>query len=81
MTYKEQYLHPLWQKKRLEILERDNWFCQACFDDEETLHVHHTKYIKGRKVWDYDNDDLITYCNTCHQTVHELMDVEKHYSQ
>jgi len=29
MTYKEKLLDPRWQKKRLEVLERDGWACRA----------------------------------------------------
>ncbi len=67
MLYKEQIKHPKWQKKRLEILDRDKWACQACFDTEETLHVHHKCYKPNKKIWEYDNKLLITLCKTCHE--------------
>jgi hypothetical protein len=35
------------------------------------LNVHHRFYIKGRKPWEYDNDEaLITLCSDCHKEVH-----------
>jgi hypothetical protein len=77
-NYKEQFLDPRWQKKRLEVLERDEWACIDCFDSESTLHVHHTYYEKGNKVWEYPNDSLITLCASCHQ--HEE-DQIKQYSE
>ena len=32
MGYSEKLKDPRWQKKRLEILERDNFRCQYCGD-------------------------------------------------
>lgn len=65
-SYAEQLRHPNWQKKRLEILSRDDFHCQLCFDGESPLHVHHKRYIKGRKPWEYDSRDLVTVCENCH---------------
>lgn len=70
LTYSEQLKHPNWQRKRLEILKRDGFECTECGDKETTLHVHHTKYIKGRMAWDYDDALLATLCETCHQKEH-----------
>jgi len=68
----DQYKDPRWQKKRLEILERDNFKCRSCNDGESTLHVHHFIYTKDCKPWEYDNDNLITFCDTCHEAWHYL---------
>jgi len=57
---------PRWQKKRLEILQRDEWTCQACFDNESTLAVHHRIYLPGKDPWEYPDDLLVTLCETCH---------------
>lgn len=67
MTYSDKLKDPRWQKKRLEILERDEWTCQRCFDTSSTLHVHHFRYIPGKEPWDYDNDSLLTICAECHE--------------
>uniref|UniRef100_A0A6H1ZS24 Putative HNH endonuclease n=1 Tax=viral metagenome TaxID=1070528 RepID=A0A6H1ZS24_9ZZZZ len=66
--YKAQYLDPRWQKKRLEILNRDNFTCQMCSDKEKTLHIHHRRYISGRDIWDVPNELLVTFCAGCHET-------------
>lgn len=66
MNYKEKLLDPRWQRKRLEILQRDNFSCQSCADDASTLHVHHMVYTSG-DPWDIDNDFLITLCESCHR--------------
>ena len=67
MTYKEELLDPRWQKKRLKILERDNFTCQECGETESTLHVHHKKYFKG-KAWEINDKYLITLCKNCHES-------------
>lgn len=71
MTYSEKLKHPLWQRKRLEILQRDEFMCQKCYDSETTLHVHHRRYIKGREPWDYEDDNFITLCAPCHEEMGE----------
>ncbi len=77
MNYKEQYQHPKWQKKRLEILERDNFTCTNCGSDEKNLHVHHFLYVKEFKVWEYDEGNLTTFCDECHSEWHETNDAIK----
>lgn len=66
MTYAEKLKDPRWQKKRLEILERDGFICNICFDSSTTLHVHHIYYSRSGNPWDVDENDLITVCEHCH---------------
>lgn len=66
MKYSDKLKDPRWQKKRLEIFERDNWACVLCCDHESTLNVHHVEYIKNKEPWDYDDKYLWTLCNKCH---------------
>ncbi|CAB5238309.1 HNHc domain containing protein [uncultured Caudovirales phage] len=70
-TYAEKLLDPRWQKKRLEVLNNANFQCEICGDKESTLHVHHKHYIKGREVWEYDNQQLISLCKECHKGQHD----------
>lgn len=66
-TYSEKLKDPRWQKKRLEILNRDEFSCQKCCDDQSTLHVHHRRYSNEYKEpWDYPNELLVTLCESCH---------------
>lgn len=69
--YSKKLKDPRWQKKRLEILERDDWSCQKCSDTESTLVVHHRRYIYGKDPWDYPNYMLVTLCESCHETERE----------
>lgn len=66
-TYAEKLRDPRWQKKRLEIFERDGWHCRRCGDSESTLHCHHMRYDRGGEPWDSPSEDLITLCESCHE--------------
>ena len=57
---------PRWQKRRLEIFQRDEWACQVCFDSENTLNVHHRWYENDREPWEASDDALVTLCEDCH---------------
>lgn len=65
------YRHPLWQKKRLEILELDEFKCRFCCSEENELQVHHRYYVPGRMPWEYPYFALITLCRKCHENEKE----------
>ncbi len=73
MTYAEKLKDPRWQKKRLFILERDDWKCSSCHRRDLNLQVHHLIYAK-RDPWDYPNDIYQTLCHVCHKERGELTD-------
>jgi hypothetical protein len=64
--YSDYWKDPRWQKKRLEIFERDEWKCQECQSTTETLCVHHKKYT-APVPWEQPDEDLITLCEGCHE--------------
>jgi hypothetical protein len=66
-SYSEKLKDPRWQRKRLEIMQRDDFACILCGDSKSTLNVHHWEY-KG-EPWDVDNDNLSTVCVTCHELI------------
>lgn len=68
-NYKKAFGHPLWQKKRLEIMQRDGFKCLFCGDSESQLNVHHCFYLSGRNPWDYSNESLFTLCRPCHSLI------------
>jgi hypothetical protein len=65
--YYEKLKDPRWQKKRLEIFERDQFACRSCHCDFEMLAVHHVKYLPNTEPWDYPDSLLITLCEGCHE--------------
>lgn len=84
-SYSDLFKDPRWQKKRLEILQRDNWTCQKCGNKEDMLVVHHTWYgnikeknnkngWRKRYPWEYENECLITLCKDCHEIEHDKIE-------
>lgn len=75
--YQQEYYNklrdPRWQKKRLEVMERDNFSCQICGDEKSTLNIHHRRYIQGNDPWEYENYMLVTLCENCHKKETEDM--------
>lgn len=63
-TYSELLKDPRWQKKRLEIFERDLFTCQHCMSTTKTLCIHHIRYFG--MPWECPNKFLITLCEDCH---------------
>lgn len=77
-TYSEKLKNANWQKKRLEILSRDNWTCLSCnrngLIEGLSMHVHHIKYLPNLEPWEYESNYLATYCELCHNTEHLIGD-------
>lgn len=67
MTYAEKLKDPRWQKKRLEIMERDEFTCQNCGTKNDCLHIHHKTYEFGNDPWNYEDKNFITLCEVCHK--------------
>lgn len=61
------YKDPRWQKRRLEVMERDGFQCVACGSKTNELHVHHKRY-KGQP-WQAKDDDMQTLCTQCHKAL------------
>ena len=71
--YAQKLRDPRWQRKRLEILSRDDFTCQECKATDKTLHVHHRFYKKGLEPWEYDKA-LVTLCEDCHSDTTEILE-------
>lgn len=76
--YRRQLANPLWQKKRLEIFERDKFTCQHCNSTSKELHVHH-KYYLPISAWQYKDDCYITLCYECHEIEENGMKIIKEW--
>jgi hypothetical protein len=74
MTYSEKLKDPRWQKKRLEIFNRDNWTCLKCGSSTKTLVVHHLKYKSD--PWEIEDEFLKTLCEDCHNESHDDASIE-----
>jgi hypothetical protein len=83
-SYSDKLKDPRWQKKRLQILNRDGWQCRLCGNDKNHLQVHHRIYERGKEPWDYDDGNFVTLCEQCHDKIEsdklwwaELWDVKE----
>lgn len=77
MNYSEKLKHPKWQRKRLEVLQRDDFKCCLCGDDETELHIHHLKYTG--EPFEAPLEHLQTICKVCHSNIedHKEYNIEK----
>lgn len=66
-SYADKLKDPRWQKKRLEVMERDGFACRDCGEKSKTLHVHHCIYERGGP-WNTTPMYLLTLCHDCHET-------------
>jgi hypothetical protein len=79
-TYGALLFHPLWRSKREEILKRDFHKCVICNNHTE-LEVHHRQYhfvVKQNQFkmpWDYNDNLLISLCESCHKRGHSKFKV------
>lgn len=78
MTYSEKLKDPRWQRKRLEILQRDDFMCLICQDSAQQLHVHHKQYRRGADPWDYPDSNFVTLCCECHENVKAIQEFVSH---
>jgi len=65
-----------WAKVRLKVLDRDNYTCQNCGEDNRSkLMVHHLDWRGKRrnvpsKEWNNKMSNLQTLCFKCHNGIH-----------
>lgn len=67
------YKSSAWEKKRLKILERDNYECQVCKEEggfAPATTVHHLKHLEDRLDLALDDDNLVSVCAACHNREH-----------
>lgn len=67
MTYSEKLRDPRWQKKRLEVMDRNGFRCQNCTSSNHTLNVHHCWYERGLDPWEYPDNAYQCLCEDCHE--------------
>ena len=81
------YVTREWKDKRAEILERDNYICQRCIGHwtdakypikkiklSKAKYVHHIKPMRECFELALNNDNLISLCFCCHETVEGRLD-------
>ena len=66
-----------WIKKREVILKRDDYLCCECKRYGNNIpaeHVHHIHPVEHRPDLEYVNDNLISLCKKCHNSMHNRED-------
>lgn len=67
------YKSKKWERKRQAILRRDNYLCRECKRYGKTTSantVHHIMPVEMSSELVYDNNNLISLCNSCHNGMH-----------
>ena len=65
-----------WASFRSDVIALDGGACTVCGKksaDGVILQVHHTKYLPGRKPWEYPYDVCKTVCRGCHAALHGII--------
>ncbi len=63
------------------VLKRDNFKCQACFIENEKLHVHHKDAWSINVQRHFDLQNGITLCKRCHRKLHSLFGLKTNEQQ
>jgi 5-methylcytosine-specific restriction endonuclease McrA len=66
VRYRKYLASPAWERRRMQILTRDNYVCGKCHHRRAT-EVHHLSYDRMGHERD---SDLISVCPTCHDKFH-----------
>ena len=72
-SYSQLLKDPRWQRRRLEVLQRENFTCQGCGATDRTLHVHHGCYWSNQDPWNYPDQLLHCLCEQCHIEAQEFL--------
>lgn len=67
------YKTPEWRRKRKEILKRDSNECQRCKSMgrySKGRIVHHVKHLDARPDLGFEDSNLLTVCEECHNWLH-----------
>jgi hypothetical protein len=65
-SYSDKLKDPRWQRKRLEVMQRDDFTCFDTGAKDEPLNVHHCHYSKGGP-WETPTDLLMTLTEDAHK--------------
>lgn len=70
-TYKEQLEDVRWKAFRDFVFVVRGCKCEQCGATAK-LQVHHPKYIRGRKAWEYTCNEVMVVCKDCHEKIHNI---------
>ena len=67
------YSSEKWKKKSEQIKKRDGYKCKRCAmygKNVPAVVVHHIKHVDEYPELAFDNDNLISLCQGCHNKAH-----------
>lgn len=70
--YEEQLKDERWNYFRMFIFNVRGRKCEVC-GSTKNLQIHHTRYLKYCKAWEYTCNDVMVLCDTCHKRAHGLL--------
>lgn len=68
------YSDPRWKELREKVLAYAGYRCESCGATDKRLHAHHTFYLAGHELWEYDDHHLCCLCEDCHNEWHNAND-------
>lgn len=71
-SYQHQLDSEEWAAFAKRIKERHP-FCRYCRRKDVLLNVHHIFYDWSRKLWEYNDSEVVVLCETCHNEMHEQL--------
>lgn len=70
-----------WKKCREVVLIRDDYLCQVCAKHGQLTAakiVHHIVHLKDDPLLALEEDNLMSVCHPCHETIHSKDKKEPH---
>lgn len=68
----DEYGRPEWQRFRQRII-RNRRCCECCKQSGKVLQVHHVFYDWQRRIWEYEDHEVIVLCEACHKELHKCL--------
>ena len=68
------YSSRTWRKVRKSILERDDYLCQKCLEEDRPMPadtVHHIIHLRDDPMLALEPTNLISLCHECHEREHD----------
>lgn len=72
--YQQELKRPEWKAFREQVLEERGRECEKC-GSKNHLEIHHTKYYRAHRPWEYDINDVMVLCSECHQLLHRRLGI------
>jgi hypothetical protein len=69
--YRELLKSDEWKAFSRDIRQNHGGCCAICKRRDVITHVHHFYYDPNRLPWQYNSDEVVLLCETCHREMHK----------